>query len=273
MLGVTFLICQNSPQDVDDLAQVVQVLHRAEPFRGADICKTAVDFCLKNFIKDTSFLSTWLIDYKTITPSIKRKVTAVQAYWGDELDVEVLANFLYSLFILDHKKYKSFIEQNIIHIIDHQNDKGFWKSNWYTGSFYGIFCCQRIIQLVLGNHSSLQKAVHFLISTQNSDGGWGEGKSNATDTALNLMTLQGLSYYLKNNFFCIDSAINYLISSRTEKGVWIASPFIQMNVNRTGRSTLMKEQSILTFKNELLTTAIVLKSLFSARVHIQKFKN
>jgi hypothetical protein len=70
------------------------------------------------------------------------------------------------------------------------------------------------------NSSSNAKAFHYLISHQNSDGGWGDLKGGASTAALTAMALMSLRQgpEMPEKLAAVDKAVQYLLSGQHEDG-------------------------------------------------------
>lgn len=91
---------------------------------------------------------------------------------GKGTDVEIVANFIYSLFEYNYKKYSKIIRKGINYIISEQKEAGFWESRWYYGNYYGIYVCLRLLNCFPNDYEEIkQKALNFIITHTDCDCG------------------------------------------------------------------------------------------------------
>ncbi|MDH4127456.1 MAG: squalene--hopene cyclase [Spirochaetota bacterium] len=124
------------------------------------------------------------------------------------------------------------IDRAIRFLLESQENFGAWYGRWGVNYIYGTWSVLRGLKNVGMNMKlpNIQKAVDWLKSCQNADGGWGEschsyedinyagiGVSTASQTAWALMTLISA-----NEETCVEvqKGINYLINTQNEMGGW-----------------------------------------------------
>lgn len=166
---------------------------------------------------------------------------------GKGTDVEVVANFLYALFLYNAEKYSDTIKKGIDYIISQQKDDGFWDSRWYYGNYYGTYVVLRLLKSFPDEfEKEKQKSLDFIKNTQNEDGSFGSDEQKNLSTAfarlsLNYFPDEYLSLYFENSE-------NFLLENQLGDGSWKAENFIKPKTNEP-------------YKSKTLTTAFVLKSL------------
>lgn len=118
-----------------------------------------------------------------------------------------------------------------------QNESGAWYGRWGVNYIYGTWAV--LVGLgALGedpNQAYIQKAIHWLKSIQNSDGGWGEscnsyedpsmlgiGESTASQTAWALLGLMAVG---EINSECIERGVQYLVRNYEGNDGWRESPY------------------------------------------------
>jgi squalene-hopene/tetraprenyl-beta-curcumene cyclase len=111
-----------------------------------------------------------------------------------------------------------------------QKTAGSWFGRWGVNHIYGTWCVvSALAQLNLG-HDMIARAVQWILSKQNSDGGWGEschsyvdesfagiGTSTASQTAWAVMTLQWAG---KGNHPAAQRGLDFLRSTQRSDGTW-----------------------------------------------------
>ncbi len=164
-------------------------------------------------------------------------------------DIEVIANFLYTLHIFEPLKYKHFIQKGLDILEKEQNRNGSWNTSWYWGNLYGIYVCHRAFSNIRPKSESIKYAIEFIYNTQNKDGGWGWkiGISDPLNTAFALIVLMSAN---KNNIVAINRGVNYLHSSIENKEHLNRCNFINFQTKK-----------ISAFKSYSITMAYILKAL------------
>lgn len=90
------------PSDIDDLSQVIQVLARCG--RSSDLANFAelpLSVVLRDNLRPDGAIRTWILPSMGATPAEERQALFVRRAWGDGSDTEVIANFLYGLWVYD----------------------------------------------------------------------------------------------------------------------------------------------------------------------------
>ncbi|MDR2204914.1 MAG: hypothetical protein LBE36_01980 [Flavobacteriaceae bacterium] len=237
--------------DIDDLGQVIQCLYKSNETKYVENeCVPLIDFAVKNCSKRNGGILTWLIPKENPDEIQQKQKKFNTEKWGEGPDVEVVANFIYSVQLLNKKKHEKFIEKNILYIIKNQSDKGFWKSRWYYGNYYGTYVAVRSIckKPRIKFKESLDLTSKFLLENRNEDGGWGLNPniSDPLNTAFAILTLKLIDE--KRFKKVIENAKNYLHSCQAKNNSWDAVNFIKPRMNDP-------------YKSSTMTTAYVLKAL------------
>jgi squalene-hopene/tetraprenyl-beta-curcumene cyclase len=134
------------------------------------------------------------------------------------------------------------INRAIQYIKDEQKEVGYWWGRWGVNYTY---CTGEVLKgLAIAGENPyqkyIQKAISWLKSIQNPDGGWGEsprsyedtiyagvGESTATQTAY---VLTGLIYSGEVNCPEVKKGIRYLLDTQNQDGSWSDLPFMGTNV-------------------------------------------
>lgn len=236
--------------DIDDLGQIIQLfiksgnLHYYEKY-----CKGLVDIILRDCSNGQGGIKTWIIPREGLSTLQERQLFFNKTKWGEGPDVEVMANFLHSLTMVNEVEFSKFIVNGSRYIIKQQDNNGFWKSRWYYGNYYGTYVCMRFLKSLgnkVGIDRSLSKAEKYILDSQNIDGGWGatEGKSDPLNSALALLSL----HLLNNHQISIKRGHEYLLKNKSEDHTWQAVDFIRPRINEP-------------YKSKTITTVYVLKAL------------
>jgi squalene-hopene/tetraprenyl-beta-curcumene cyclase len=249
------------PADADDLAQIIQLLWRCGHHQDIrQHCMGPLSILLEeNRHADGSF-DTWIIPTSDRSSAERREAEFALKMWGVGPDLDVMANLLYALVLVDRDRYSEQIEEGAEYLVGRQNREGFWSSTWYHGPYYGTYVCLRFLSRVSPQREAVQLAVDFLRRQQKSDGGWGSGElSNALDTSLALLGLANLPTSRpasSENCDLASRALDYLRQCGSRDGSWPKCEFIRMD---TGRA-VGGPSRVLSYGSKTVTTAFVLKA-------------
>jgi squalene-hopene/tetraprenyl-beta-curcumene cyclase len=256
------------PADVDVLAEVMQVLIRCGC--TADLrahAEPPLNTVLRDCVRPNGAIGTWIIPEANTSDLAARQARFVELAWGDTDDVEVIANFLFTLTLYDHLRFDAILRRASPVVRDRQAADGSWQSTWYVGPYYGTYVCSRALA-ALGDELALHRARSFLVNTQREDGGWGNGLiCSQLGTALALCALSVIAQRLGATPFDseqMERGVEALARALALRGGWHASPFIRMNV---GRPRGEDGQELL-YRSCAITAAYVLKAAVAVgRLH------
>jgi squalene-hopene/tetraprenyl-beta-curcumene cyclase len=234
--------------DIDDLGIAMQFFINSSHKEIIDkICSNAIQISLENEYNIDGGIGTWIIPNTNRTPLQVTQVKYNLEKWGTGPDVEVVANYIYSLYLYNKLLYDNVITKALNYIVLHQQQEGFWYSRWYYGFFYGTYVCTRILQLYNKRtyQENIQRAISFILNNQHEDGGWGENKSDPLSTAFALLTLKTCKSCSSKQIKMGDF---FLFRTQLENGGWQTINFIRPKINEP-------------YKSNTLTTALILKAL------------
>ncbi len=236
--------------DIDDLGQMIQLFIQCGRQDLIHIyCTRAIDMAIKERTCSNGGIETWIIPKENHDARQQRQVHFNQTKWGSGPDVEVVANFIYGVHQFDSVKYQVPIKNALKFIIDHQNDRGYWDSRWYYGTFYGTYVCLRILNEFKDRFPVyILKAIEYIIDHQNKDGGFSTEPGKASDPLATAFALLSLKFFLNSEHKAAQDAANYLLRVQHVSGHWNESNFI-------------KPKAYEAYKSKTLTTAFVLKAL------------
>ena len=123
------------------------------------------------------------------------------------------------------------ISRAVAYLIAHQKEDGSWYGRWGVNHVYGTFLALRGLHAssTPAAHSAIEKAVHWLRSIQNQDGGWGEScasydkhgfvaeTSTPSQTAWGLL---GLDAAGDNGSPAVERGIEWLLDHQNSAGDW-----------------------------------------------------
>jgi prenyltransferase beta subunit len=247
-----FPTVQEIAADIDDLGQIIQLFVFSKQHQFIDeYCKDAIYTALNERVISNGGIETWIIPKLNQTSIQNKQEHFNSSKWGKGPDVEVVANFIYAIVILNKVQYDSVIKKSIKYILKQQNDKGYWKSRWYYGNYYGTYVCLKLLKGFEKEFSKeIQSAINYLINTQNKDGGFSINENGISDPLSTSFSILGLKLFLDENSKVIDKAVEYLNGVQNVNGSWSAVDFIKPKVYEP-------------YKSETLTTAYVLKAICS----------
>lgn len=132
--------------DIDDLGQVMQqFMISKQNYLVNEYCTNAINIAVEERCTENGGIETWIIPKKNLNQIQTKQDYFNSSKWGKGPDVEVVANFLYALFLNDAEKYSDTIKKGIDYLISMQNEEGFWESRWYYGNYYGTYVCLRLM--------------------------------------------------------------------------------------------------------------------------------
>ncbi|MET7057360.1 prenyltransferase/squalene oxidase repeat-containing protein [Elizabethkingia miricola] len=243
-----FPTVQEIAADIDDLGQIMQQFIKTGNGKLVDkYCIKAISIAVSERTQPSGGIETWILPKVNLTEKQKKQDLFNSTKWGKGADVEVVANFVYALTLLDSEKYKSTIEKAIKYIISEQKEQGYWESRWYYGKLYGTYVCLRLLNEFPTQYGAVkQKIKDFLIGFQNADGSFDENKYKNLSTSFAIFCMNLLEFpeleKMKN------SAQQFLIEHQHENGSWKAENFIKPKAHEP-------------YKSKTLTTAYALKAL------------
>lgn len=247
-----FPTVQEIAADIDDLGQIIQLFVFSKQHQFIDeYCKNAIYTALYERVISNGGIETWIIPKLNQTSIQKKQEHFNSTKWGKGPDVEVVANFIYALVILNKTQYDSIIKKSIRYILNQQNNKGYWKSRWYYGNYYGTYVCLRLLKEFEKDFSKeIKNATNYLINTQNKDGGFSIEVNEISDPLSTSFSTLSLKLFLDKNSKVINKSVKYLNDVQNVNGSWSAVNFIKPKVYEP-------------YKSETLTTAYVLKAICS----------
>nr|VFK43935.1 MAG: squalene-hopene/tetraprenyl-beta-curcumene cyclase [Candidatus Kentron sp. SD]VFK49085.1 MAG: squalene-hopene/tetraprenyl-beta-curcumene cyclase [Candidatus Kentron sp. SD] len=132
-----------------------------------------------------------------------------------------------------HEKYRSVIEKALRFLETEQEESGAWFGRWGTNYIYGTWSVLVALENadIDPNHPMIRRAVAWLVSKQNKDGGWGETndsyetdqltgigeRSTAFQTAWALLGLMSAG---EVNSHEVKQGVEYLLHHQEEDGLW-----------------------------------------------------
>lgn len=240
-----FPTVQEIAADIDDLGQIMQQFILTKNREWVDTyCLNATNTAIEDRTTENGGIETWIIPKKPKNEKQIKQDFFNTTKWGKGPDVEVVANFLYALFLYNAEKYTGTIKKGIDYLVSEQKKEGFWESRWYYGNYYGTYVCIRLLTCFHEKYTDAkQKALQFLLHSQNQDGSFGKEEHRILSTSFARMSLK----YYDIDEKILENSERFLLENQNENGSWKAENFIKPKANEP-------------YKSQTLTTAFVLKS-------------
>lgn len=261
----------NLPEYCCDIDTVSEFIKLSTYLNNPSIHKEveeSIDFILKNCSYNNGAFDTFMLDKKSTSKESIRALKAAELFWGRGADIEVNANFLYSLSLYNYEKYKEIIEKGTRWILSKQDEDGKWDATWYSGNYYGAYMCSRLLKQLDVKNNSRKRLVNYLISSQNSNSSWGEGNGNVQDTALALVALIELTdkpYTEEINKILISGSSFIKSQIHPDLNIWKGIDFIKINMWRNiGKVHFVK------YKSSILTSFICIYALARVQSILEK---
>jgi len=221
--------------DVDDTAAVVIAFLKHDPAsRTSEAVTRAVDWIVSMQNDDGGWASFDRENDKTFLNEIP---FSDMESLCDPSTPDIVGRALEALGILGDPKYRDVCARGIAYLRASQEPEGSWFGRWGVNYVYGTsnvlasLACQRIP----ADDPMVVRALGWLRSVQNDDGGWGEclesyakralmgkGPSTASQTAWGLM---GLLAYLPRDDQAVQRGIRWLLDRQTPEGSWDEDEF------------------------------------------------
>ncbi len=247
------------PNDLDTTAQVIHILDKSNRINSiSHETLDVIEMMLKQQNKKSGRIGTWILpEANSMNKSQEKQHRFIKNYAGHDLDssvdIDVMANFLLALSEIDYEKYKYEIALGIEFIENNQNEDGSWSSTWYWGNYYGTYLCLKLFSKVNPRSKTINKAIDFILLTQNTGGGWGykNSISDPLNTSYSLIALSYCDKFLKEiPIDTVNSAIGYLLSALNEKQEMNKCDFINL-----------RKKKYSSYKSNSVTLAVGLKAL------------
>jgi squalene-hopene/tetraprenyl-beta-curcumene cyclase len=210
--------------DVDDTAEVVMALRRAGA--GADAVDRGVHWMVGMQCKNGGWAA---FDVENTSTLPGRLPFCDFGEVTDPPSADVTAHVLEAL-ALEHRAGDPAAQRGIRYLLAEQEADGSWFGRWGANHIYGTGAAvPALVACGLDGHDSIRRAIAWLESVQNEDGGFGEdmrsyrdaewrgrGASTASQTAWALLALDAAR--VRDGF--VDDAVRWLADTQLEDGSW-----------------------------------------------------
>ncbi|HEY3255347.1 MAG TPA: prenyltransferase/squalene oxidase repeat-containing protein, partial [Polyangiaceae bacterium] len=221
--------------DVDDTAAVVIALLKHDPSSAkSNVVRRAVDWITSMQNPDGGWAA---FDKQNDKLYLNEIPFSDMDSLCDPSTPDIVGRVLEALGLLSDRRYQAACERGIAYLHKTQEPEGCWFGRWGVNYIYGtsnVLCALRHHGF-RASDEMVARALGWLRSVQNTDGGWGEhlasyrdrsvmghGTSTASQTAWALM---GLLAFLPPEDAAIERGIEWLLARQTEGGSWDEQAF------------------------------------------------
>jgi squalene-hopene/tetraprenyl-beta-curcumene cyclase len=222
--GWAFEFANDWHPDIDDTAEVVMALRRAGV--GADACDRGVAWMVGMQSRNGG----WAAFDVDNTSSLPARLPFCD--FGEVTDppsADVTAHVIEAL-ALEGRAHDPATRRGVEYLLGEQEADGSWFGRWGANHVYGTGAAvPALVACGLGGHASIGRAVAWLRSVQNDDGGFGEdlrsyrdaawrgrGNSTASQTAWALLALEAAGVRDET----VDRAVRFLARTQRDDGSW-----------------------------------------------------
>jgi len=221
--------------DVDDTAAVVIAFLKQDPSSAkSNVVRRAVDWVVSMQNKDGGWAA---FDRENDKLFLNDVPFSDMDSLCDPSTPDIVGRVLEMFGFLQDRRYDEACARGISYLRKSQEPEGSWFGRWGVNYVYGtsnVLCALRLHGFDAAE-PMIARALGWLRSVQNADGGWGEttksyadrnlmgrGPSTASQTAWALMALLA---FLPADHAAIQRGIEWLISRQTDEGSWNEKEF------------------------------------------------
>jgi squalene-hopene/tetraprenyl-beta-curcumene cyclase len=210
--------------DIDDTAEVVMALRRAGT--GADAAHRGIDWMIGMQSRNGGWAA-FDVDNTSTLPG--RLPFCDFGEVTDPPSADVTAHVLEAL-ALEGRAGEPAAQRGLRYLLAEQEADGSWFGRWGANHVYGTGAAvPALVACGLGDHAAVTRAVAWLRSIQNDDGGFGEdlrsyrepewrgrGHSTPSQTAWALLAFEAAGV----DDECVARAVDYLARTQADDGSW-----------------------------------------------------
>jgi len=228
--GWSFEYCNTWYPDVDDTAAIVTGFLKHDPTSGtSESIRQAVEWMVSMQNDDGGWAAFDKNNDKIFLNDIP---FSDMASLSDPSTPDIAGRVLEALGILDDPHYREVCARGLAYLRATQEPEGSWFGRWGVNYVYGTsnVLCALARQRVYAADPMPARAIAWLRSVQNADGGWGEclesyanralmgkGRSTASQTAWALM---GLLADVCPDDPAVERGIAWLVTTQNDAGSW-----------------------------------------------------
>lgn len=252
--------------DVDDLAEIMRLYSNDEVARNYMI--ECINFVINNCIRENGSIDTWMISKENLNEYETRAKKEAELRWQIRQDIEVVANFLYSLSFYknDISNYHEICQKGYEYLISQKSKEGIWKSTWYFGNLYGTYMCMNFFKTLGDKTEDLKEIVRTILQCFNESGEY-IYSGNLNDYALAIIIILETINFAENLDMVkkiISTAQKFFPTVIDDTGFCCAMPFIRLGTIKLFGKVNGKEVEYIydnLFESQLLTSSLVLKCI------------
>jgi squalene-hopene/tetraprenyl-beta-curcumene cyclase len=201
--GWAFEFDNDAYPDIDDTAVIVcALLEGAHPGAVRESIDRAVEWTLAMRSSNNAWAA---FDRDNTSEILYRMPFSDFGAMIDPPTEDVTAHVVEMLAMLGRDESDEYVADALTYLRETQKPAGSWFGRWGVNHIYGTWCVVSALAQLPGNpaRDMIERAVQWVVSKQNLDGGWGEschsyvdesfagiGTSTASQTAWAVMTLQ-----------------------------------------------------------------------------------
>ncbi|HEY1537696.1 MAG TPA: squalene--hopene cyclase, partial [Polyangiaceae bacterium] len=221
--------------DVDDTAAVVTAFVKHEPASArSSVVRRALDWVVSMQNEDGGWAAFDKANDKLFLNEIP---FADMGSLCDPSTPDIAGRVLEALGLVSEPRYEQACARGIAYLREAQEPEGCWFGRWGVNYVYGtsnVLCALRHHDLCPAE-PMIARALSWLLSVQNADGGWGEsvasyadrsfmgrGPSTASQTAWALMALLA---FLPAQHRSVQRGVEWLLARQTDEGSWAEQQF------------------------------------------------
>jgi squalene-hopene/tetraprenyl-beta-curcumene cyclase len=233
--GWSFEYCNTWYPDVDDTAAIITGFLKHDPASAtSDVVERAVAWMVSMQNDDGGWAAFDKNNDKIFLNDIP---FSDMASLSDPSTPDIAGRVLEALGLLDDPRYRHVCARGVTYLRATQEPEGSWFGRWGVNYIYGTsnVLCALARQRIARSDPMVSRAVAWLRSAQNADGGWGEclesygnralmgkGRSTASQTAWALM---GLLAYAPAEDPAVMRGVAWLLATQNAAGSWDEAEF------------------------------------------------
>lgn len=216
--------------DVDDTIEAIFFLLKVDlpPKEKEDSIQRALQWCLSMQSHNGGWAA---FDKDNVSQWVNRIPFSDHGACLDSPTPDITGRMLELLAHFDYQQDHSVVSRALSFIYKHQEENGSWRGRWGVNYIYGTWCVLQGLAAIGEDfgEARLQKAVQWVQSIQNPDGGWGESclsdvknhfvpqSSTASQTAWAILALLAAQ---KHHSPAVKKGIQWLTDHQNEEGGW-----------------------------------------------------
>jgi squalene-hopene/tetraprenyl-beta-curcumene cyclase len=251
------------PPDADDLAQVLLAFLELGYSGAHTVFSRALVMIDQLIDPESGRAPTWLVLPEASDPESRLYRAAIERWWGDGSDPEVVGNLMFALWSLDQVRFMPWLTRACSWLASTQNEEGWWDSTWYWGRAYGTWMAVRALASVALHEPALKRASDYWIGSQ-AEGDLHPGTQSPLEAAFSLeIGIELARIGLLPNLELLRRNAHSLCDCQAIDGSWDASPFIRMDIHRAATQRGLVQPKYISYGSRGITTAYCIHALLN----------